>query len=53
MDTALPSPYDIVATDVPADMRQAAEAQHLKTLRGNMYFMTDRSTILLRSEPLV
>lgn len=32
---------------------QAAEMQHYKTLRNNTYYMTDRSTILLRSEPVV
>lgn len=53
MDTALPTPYDIIATDITPDMRQAAELQHYKTLRNGVYFMTDRSTILLRSEPIV
>lgn len=53
MDTALPTPYDIIATDITPEARQAAELQHFKTLRNNIYFMTDRSTVLLRSEPVV
>lgn len=53
MDTALPAPFDIVATDIPADIREAAEAQHTKTLRSNLYLMADRSTVLLRSEPVL
>jgi len=48
MDTSLPPPFDMPAPDVAAELRAAAEAQHV-SLGSNLYLLLDRSTLLLES----